>query len=484
MYKNVNIFNNISKMIYNIIYFAKKLQNKKIMLKCIRRKKGDNMLLNFSVENYKSFKDKISFSMIPAAKQKGLDYSVFSSEIGNKIIRSLCSSVIYGPNASGKTTVIGAMDTMRSLILRGNILNVKDNRPNEASYYLELIPNNTLKQRHPVKFSISFIENEYHIEYSFSINLGLFLERKFERFIDEEILNINGTNIFTRNKNQVDVHSPSKLTSLLNVDQKLIDIVNDSLSDTELFLTNGFKLIISRKIAEMIIGWFEKKFIVIYRANSLELKRNFEEDDKSGFYIEKMTNDAAKLFGLNSNAIGYVYSDEEHKAKLCSILDDPNTNNEALISSKVFESYGTIRFINLFPLVLEAICTGGTLVIDEFDASLHPMALMSIINIFHDDEINIHQAQLIFDTHNPIFLNNNLFRRDEIKFVERNDDNISELYSLSDFKTAGKMGVRKSDDYMKNYFVSQYGAIKDVDFSPLFQKLVLGEKNQDGKKKK
>ena len=82
----------------------------------------------------------------------------------------------------------------------------------------------------------------------------------------------------------------------------------------------------------------------------------------------------------------------------------------------------------------------------------------------------------------PIFLNNNLFRRDEIKFVERNNDNISELYSLSDFKTAGKMGVRKSDDYMKNYFVSQYGAIKDVDFSPLFQKLILGEKNQDGKK--
>lgn len=445
-----------------------KLQNKRIILKCIRRKKGDNMLLNFSVENYKSFKDKISFSMIPAAKQKGLDYSVFSSEIGNKIIRSLCSSVIYGPNASGKTTVIGAMDTMRSLILRGNILNVKDNRPNEASYYLELIPNNTLKQRQPVKFSI---------------NLGLFLERKFERFIDEEILNINGTNIFTRNKNQVDVHSPSKLTSLLNVDQKLIDIVNDSLSGTELFLTNGFKLIISRKIAEMIIGWFEKKFMVIYRANFLELKRNFEEDDKSGFYIEKTTNDAAKLFGLNSNAIAYVYSDEEHKAKLCSILDDPNTNNKALISSKVFESYGTIRFINLFPLVLEAICTGGTLVIDEFDASLHPMALMSIINIFHDDEINIHQAQLIFDTHNPIFLNNNLFRRDEIKFVERNDDNISELYSLSNFKTAGKMGVRKSDDYMKNYFVSQYGAIKDVDFSPLFQKLIFRRKKSRWKGK-
>ena len=52
--------------------------------------------------------------------------------------------------------------------------------------------------------------------------------------------------------------------------------------------------------------------------------------------------------------------------------------------------------------------TGGTLIVDEFDASIHPMALMSIINIFHNDDINIHNAQLIFNTHNPIFLNSNL----------------------------------------------------------------------------
>lgn len=61
------------------------------------------------------------------------------------------------------------------------------------------------------------------------------------------------------------------------------------------------------------------------------------------------------------------------------------------------------------------------------------MALMSIINIFHNDEINVNNAQLIFNTHNPIFLNSNIFRRDEIKFVERDDDNNNSiLYSLSE----------------------------------------------------
>ena len=69
-----------------------------------------------------------------------------------------------------------------------------------------------------------------------------------------------------------------------------------------------------------------------------------------------------------------------------------------------------------------------------------------------------------------------IFRRDEIKFVERDDDNNNSiLYALSDFGTAGEKGVRKHDDYMKNYFVSQYGAIKDIDFTPIFEELIAKE---------
>lgn len=114
---------------------------------------------------------------------------------------------------------------------------------------------------------------------------------------------------------------------------------------------------------------------------------------------------------------------------------------------------------------------------DEFDASIHPMALMSIINIFHNDDINIHHAQLIFNTHNPIFLNSNLFRRDEIKFVERDDDeHYSTLYSLASFGTTGEKGVRKHEDYMGKYFISQYGAIKDIDFTPIFEQLLEDER--------
>ena len=145
----------------------------------------------------------------------------------------------------------------------------------------------------------------------------------------------------------------------------------------------------------------------------------------------------------------------------------------------LFESYGSIRFVNVFPLIIRAIMTGATLVVDEFDASIHPMALMNILNIFHNDEINIHHAQLIFNTHNPIFLNSNLLRRDEIKFAERDgDSHQSTIYALSDFGTAGENGVRKNEDYLKNYFISRYGAIKDIDFTPIFEELIAKEREK------
>ena len=84
------------------------------------------MLLEFRFQNYKSFREEASFSMMAAPKQKGLDYSLFNIKKHGKDIKGLCSSVIYGSNAAGKTTVVGAMDTFRSIVLRGNIRNSED----------------------------------------------------------------------------------------------------------------------------------------------------------------------------------------------------------------------------------------------------------------------------------------------------------------------------------------------------------------------
>ncbi len=434
------------------------------------------MLLEFKTKNYKSFKDELVFSLMPAPKQKGLDYSVLEETLGKKVYKGLSSAVIYGPNASGKTNIIGAMDTFKSIVLRGNIRNDDDKSdPNAAATALELIPNNSNEGTDPVSFAIKFITDGMLVEYSFSVALGKFLDIDYKRKVLSETLTVNDSLIFSRNDglefDALDAIQGLLVNAFEQNAEGAISLAKSNLNEEELFLMNGFKTMFSSKLVALISSWLDNKFMVIYRADSIHLIRKFSDPKKKSIYVEKTLNEAATYFGINSNALGYVVDGDNNEAKLFSLFH--KTKKGAAIPAELFESYGTIRFVNMFPLVVNALLNGGTLVVDEFDASIHPMALMNIINIFHNDDINIHHAQLVFNTHNPIFLNANLYRRDEIKFVERDEEtHFSSHYSLSDFGTTGKSGVRKNEDYMKNYFVDRYGAIKDIDFTPIFEELM------------
>lgn len=440
-----------------------------------------NMLLQFKTENFKSFLDEMNFSMTPAPKQKDLEYSILEHKIGNKTYKGLCSAIIYGPNASGKTNIISAMDVFKEIVLKGNIRNSDELRsPNISEGKLELIPNNLNRCPKPTKFYIRFVEGELLVEYEIKIDLGLFLDRNYQRRIEFESLRINDKTIYERTDKIVFFNLKSIEKYLINEfrenEESAKAIARNNLNETELFLTNGFKMMFSSKLVSFILEWFEEKFIVIYRADAAEIKSKLDNTEGGKVFINRTTNDAAKLFGINSNALGYVVPEDGGEPQLCSIFKD----NGVAIPAKHFESYGTVRFINMFPLILKALVEGSVLVMDEFDANIHPMALMNIINIFHDDDINKKNAQLIFNTHNPIFLNANIVRRDEIKFVERDDEtHLSTHYSLSDFKTSGSNGVRKADDYLKHYFLGRYGAVKDIDFYDLFETLIKNNSSED-----
>lgn len=432
------------------------------------------MLLEFSVSNYKSFKDECIFSLVPAPKQKGLDYSILAETAGKKTYKGLCSAVVYGPNASGKTNILGAMETFKSIVLRGHIRNAEvKNHPNTAASNLELIPNNDAKGSSPVTFCLRFIEKGMLVTYRLSLDLGVFLATNHARRVLSEQLHINEELVFSRT-DTLEIGNLMPIASFLvnayvpNAEGAKALAMNN-LHDQELFLLNGFKTMFSAKLVYLITNWLEKSLLVIYRSDTL----NVITSNKQSLYIEKTLKEAAQQFGISANSLAYVSQGSQTEAKLCSLFEGEGKTNA--IPIELYESYGTVRFINIFPLVLQALMEGGTLVVDEFDASIHPLALMNIINLFHNDEININHAQLIFNTHNPVFLNSNVFRRDEIKFIERDEStHASTLYALSDFGTVGKEGVRKNQDYMKNYFVDRYGAIKSVDFTPILENLLAG----------
>ena len=443
------------------------------------------MLLEFSVKNYRSFREKMTFSMLAAAKQKGLDYSVVSKKNRAKKYKILSSAIIYGPNASGKSNIIGVLDTFKSIILRGNIRNSNvGNNPNMAANALELIPNNTIEEIEPVEFSIKFLVNELVFWYDISIDLGKFLDENYNRRILKETLFINDKLIFDRSNNLEfgDFKVIKDYIDKIFLDNRssAIKLAENNLKAEELFLTNGFKNIFSSKLVDIILEWITKKLIVIYRADAVQAVRKISVQNSDSVHVINILNKAAKQFGIGSNALGYIFDDKQKTTILCSLFQS-NGYSGIGIPAEIFESYGTIRFVNLFPIIADALTNGGTLVIDEFDASIHPMALINIVNIFHNLDININNAQLIVNSHNPIFLNSNIYRRDEIHFVERDAaTHCSSHYTLADFGTSGKFGVRNNEDYLKNYFVNRYGGITDIDFTPVFEEIINNQKKVQG----
>lgn len=427
------------------------------------------MLLEFKMKNFRSFKEELEFKMVPT-QIKDLEYSLLKNRLEGKEIKALSSAVIYGPNSAGKTNIIGGMEVFRSIILSGNIKNKEDNTTaNIAVNKLELIPNVKSEKNEPVEFYIKFFTSGMLIEIKLTLSLESFLINENNRKIIEEELKINDKLVYKRT-------DKVEFGKFEGIKQYLIEdfaetaaekIAQSNLDSQELFFNGIFKTLYSKKLYNIIILWFQEKFKIIYRADDMEITPIIPKDNKNKFFIDKKLNKALKEFGLTSDSIAFPILDNEEQIIPLSMVGTGKEGNGVALPAEFFESYGTIRFLNVFPIIFNAIKNGMVLVIDELDASIHPMAIMNIINIFHNDEINTNGAQLIFNTHNPIFLNNALFRRDEIKFVEK-EENGSVLYSLSDFGTNGSKGVRNTEDYMKNYFINKYGAIRDIDFSDIF----------------
>jgi AAA15 family ATPase/GTPase len=115
----------------------------------------------------------------------------------------------------------------------------------------------------------------------------------------------------------------------------------------------------------------------------------------------------------------------------------------------------------------EVLSNGSVLFVDELNTKLHPLLVRNIILTFANPAININDAQLVFTAHDTWQLSNNLLRRDEIWFTDKDIDGVSSLYSLADFVDDEGVKIRKDESYEKNYLLGKYGAIpslKTIDF--------------------
>lgn len=402
------------------------------------------MLIKFSFKNFKSFKNENCLDM-EATSLKEHEYNLVKTDNGN----FLKVAAIYGANASGKTNVIRAFDFMRIKVLVDNRIPMNFNvgGRNTNSYMMNDEPISLevemlTKDKEIYRYGFSLKENEIISEWLQKKKINKFYDI-LERENDSAKVQING-----KIENYPKVNKNSLFLSTyrgLHTDNKDFNSVFNWFVDGQVlnFGEIGFEGFVSDIVRPQMYAKIinDKK----YKKQLVNFIKSFD------FGIEDIR--------ITSNDNNKIKDEKEMKMELIH----KDRNGETVVLPLELESSGTVKMINLFNFLIEALKEGQILFIDELDAKLHPLLTRYIIKLFHNNETNIGNGQLIYSTHDTVNLNKETFRRDEIWFAEKDKDGISEIYALSDYileddKSLGKK-VRNDATYNKDYLTGRYGAI-------------------------
>ena len=393
------------------------------------------MLCQFTVKNYKSIRDEVTFDMQAAAISEHKDRII--KDVDGELY--LPVSAIYGPNGGGKSNVLEAINTLVAKILRP----IYATADTEGHAFLQkriiVEPFAFLEEyrESPTEFELFFRTNSAEYRYILHVKRDVVIYESLDRV---KLETGRRSALFTRDENGVDLKGAFARLK-----------VSDDLSKTLAVLSYLGIAYKENAVVKDVLNWFEFGIDFLNYGNPMQELRmavSTSEDVKHlmldmiqemdldivDFRVEEKENDMIEVF-------------TKHR------VDDVETELEL-----ADESSGTKKLFGLLPFIAASLITGTTLVIDELDAKIHPVLLRHIIMMFNNMEINTHKAQLIFTSHDLSTMNNDVFRRDEIWFVAKGKAQNSKLYSLVEFKDAKGGSVRNDEKYDKRYLEGRYGA--------------------------
>ena len=374
-------------------------------------------------------------------------------------------AAIYGANASGKSNIYNAFGYMADYVIES--FKYGDEEEKFEKYrptpFLFDSVSNDAESSFEVYFTIPGDKAEKTYNYGFCVDRHGVTEewlnskaktaRKytsiFYRSTEENTLDLSGLPKSSRDNIQVALEKQVLIVSLgakLKV-TKCKDIrdwfMANEFADFGDPFTNFF---LSRRLPKGFVddASVQKKVI--------EYFASFDEHIKD-FEIEKLPHDA---------------DSKEETYKISSLHKKIDSDTFAAIPLSM-ESAGTLKMFALYPELQDVLEKGSVFFIDELNARLHPLLVRNFLLTFLNPEINTKHAQLIFTTHDTWQLSNQLLRRDEVWFTEKDEQGISKLYSLADFVDESGTRIRKDESYEKNYLIGKYGAIPTLKSIDIFK---------------
>ncbi len=406
------------------------------------------MLIQFNFENFRSFRDEVNLDL---SATKMTEFSGRVAAVGGEKILSVAA--IYGANASGKSNIYHAFEYMSEYVI--NSFRYGDEGETFAQYRPTPFLFDSTSENAESSFEVYFTMPEDKTEKTYNYGFCVGKEGITEEWLNTKAKSARKfSQVFYRSEDELD------LSGLPKNSRNNIEI---SLERQVLVVSLGAKLKIAK--CKGIRDWFY--------ANEFA---DFGDAVSNFFLSRRLPKGFVKDKDVQKKVVEYFASFDEHiqdfdieKAQYEGDTKDEIYKINALhkkIDSKEMaqiplgeESAGTLKMFALYPELQEVLSKGSVFFIDELNARLHPLLVRNFVLTFLNPEININHAQLIFTTHDTWQLSNQLLRRDEIWFTEKNKEGLSSLYSLADFLDEDGVKIRKDENYEKNYLVGKYGAI-------------------------
>ena len=410
------------------------------------------MLVQFRFKNFKSFRDE---AVLDLSAAKMTEFSERVVSIGGE--RLLRTAAIYGANASGKSNVYEALLYMSVYVM--DSFNYGDDREGFAQYRpIPFLFDSTSADEESL-FEVYFMlpgdsrEKMYH--YGFCAN---------HDGVTEEWLNTKAKTarkynpVFYRNEKEGE-----KDLDLSGLTKSGRENVRAALDSRTLIVSLGAKLKV--EVCKMVRDWF----LVNEFSNfgNPRVNARLSQRVPEGFIEDKTVQQKVVAYfasfdsSIKDFRVERLPPDEtvpRERYRIDALHKKFDCDDIAAIPLGG-ESAGTLKMFALYPELQSVLAHGSVFVIDELNARLHPLLVRNFLLLFLNPKINVHNAQLIFTTHDTWQLSNRLLRRDEIWFTEKDARGVSTLYSLADIADEDGARVRKDVSYEKNYLLGKYGAI-------------------------
>ena len=413
------------------------------------------MLLQFYFSNYRSFEGEGILDMRASGSNE------LSSHIRNTLNEKVLPvTAIYGANASGKSSVFEAFRFMAFCVLESLSFS-DDNKKNSYKLKVDSFKFSDSRDK-PSEFEINYIDKkgkkELYYNYGFKIDNSGILEEYLAFNTKTGVKrNEDYTYVFKRERNQK-LYLDSSI-------EKFRENLEISLKDKTLLVSLGAKLNIDDFIR--VRTWFINAEVINF-SNSLygiflenTLPDNIIESEKVRKNLVSFINSFDDtIIDIEVEKISAIDESDSDNYRVFTVHKSDKGTSTARISMNE-ESSGTKKMFSLYQTLLDVLEKGGVFFADELDIKLHPLLMRNILLTFTDKEKNSNNAQLIFTTHNTIYMDMDLLRRDEIWFVEK-DNGVSKLYSLDDITNEKGEKVRKDSNYEKHYLLGNYGAIPNL----------------------